>query len=113
MVAFVVIVVTFVKCVHRMGDAFRLPNVAQIDDCRRTHNYDSFITTFLTMLAEQGHLADLANDNLSLPRKLATAQSSRAKQTSPITTAAGSRAVLKSMATSAISRRQSKAKRYR
>lgn len=31
----------------------------KIDDCRRTHNYDEFICTFLSMLAEQGKLAEL------------------------------------------------------
>lgn len=30
-----------------------------MDDCRRTHNYDEFICTFLSMLAEQGKLAEL------------------------------------------------------
>ncbi|CAH0393632.1 unnamed protein product [Bemisia tabaci] len=31
----------------------------KIDDCRRTHNYDEFICTFLSMLAHEGTLADL------------------------------------------------------
>ncbi|KAK9502599.1 hypothetical protein O3M35_011339 [Rhynocoris fuscipes] len=31
----------------------------KVDDCRRTHNYDEFICTFLSMLAEQGKLAEL------------------------------------------------------
>lgn len=31
----------------------------RIDDSRRTHNYDEFITTFLLMLGEQGKLHDL------------------------------------------------------
>lgn len=36
----------------------------KIDDCRRTHNYDEFICTFLSMLAEQGKLADLVQQHL-------------------------------------------------
>lgn len=41
----------------------------QIDDCRRTHNYDEFICTFLSMLAEQGKLANLVEQNLILPKR--------------------------------------------
>ena len=26
----------------------------RVDDCRRVHNYDEFVTTFISMLAEQG-----------------------------------------------------------
>ena len=38
-----------------------------IDHSRRTHDYDPFIRTFLTMLAEQGHLAPLVEQqNLSV-----------------------------------------------
>lgn len=33
-----------------------------VDDCRRTHNYDAFICTFVSMLAEQGHLAMLLEE---------------------------------------------------
>ncbi|CAG2062803.1 unnamed protein product [Timema podura] len=36
----------------------------KIDDCRRTHNYDDFICTFLSMLAQQGMLADLVQQHL-------------------------------------------------
>ncbi|PSN50046.1 hypothetical protein C0J52_04204 [Blattella germanica] len=35
----------------------------KIDDCRRTHNYDDFICTFLSMLAQQGKLADLVQQH--------------------------------------------------
>ncbi|XP_054169280.1 ubiquitin carboxyl-terminal hydrolase BAP1-like [Oppia nitens] len=38
----------------------------RIDDSRRTHNYDTFITTFLTMLAERGQLADLIERDLGV-----------------------------------------------
>lgn len=40
-----------------------------VDDCRRTHNYDQFICTFLSMLAEQGKLADLVEQQLQPKRK--------------------------------------------
>ena len=42
----------------------------QIDQSRRTHDYDPFIRTFLTMLAEQGHLASLVEQQNSLKRRL-------------------------------------------
>jgi hypothetical protein len=38
------------------------------DDCRRVHNYDEFITTFLTMLAEQNLLGDLVQHGLGSKR---------------------------------------------
>lgn len=41
----------------------------KIDDCRRTHNYDEFICTFLSMLAQQGKLADLVQQHLFYQRK--------------------------------------------
>lgn len=41
----------------------------KIDDCRRTHNYDEFICTFLSMLAQQGKLADLVQQHLVQHRK--------------------------------------------
>lgn len=40
-----------------------------VDDCRRTHNYDQFICTFLSMLAEQGQLADLVEQQLQPKRR--------------------------------------------
>lgn len=40
----------------------------QIDDCRRTHNYDEFICTFLSMLAQQGKLAELVQQHLTLKK---------------------------------------------
>lgn len=30
------------------------PSLRQIDDQRRTHNYDEFICTFISMLAQEG-----------------------------------------------------------
>lgn len=41
----------------------------KIDDCRRTHNYDEFICTFLSMLAQQGKLADLVQQHLFYQKK--------------------------------------------
>lgn len=42
----------------------------QVDHSRRTHDYDPFIRTFLTMLAEQGHFAQLVEQQTSLKRRL-------------------------------------------
>ncbi|KAJ8895553.1 hypothetical protein PR048_000889 [Dryococelus australis] len=44
----------------------------KIDDCRRTHNYDEFICTFLSMLAQQGKLADLVQQHLLHNKKPGT-----------------------------------------
>ncbi|XP_037031936.1 ubiquitin carboxyl-terminal hydrolase calypso isoform X2 [Bradysia coprophila] len=41
----------------------------KVDDCRRTHNYDEFICTFLSMLAQQNVLADLVSQHLIVSRK--------------------------------------------
>lgn len=41
----------------------------KIDDCRRTYNYDEFICTFLSMLAQQGQLADLVQQHLMDQKK--------------------------------------------
>lgn len=43
--------------------------VPQIDDCRRTHNYDEFICTFLSMLADQGTLATLVEQNTTRKKR--------------------------------------------
>ena len=45
----------------------------KVDDCRRRHNYDPFIATFLTMLADQDLLERLLQEqNSSSIKKLAT-----------------------------------------
>lgn len=44
----------------------------KVDDCRRTHNYDEFICTFLSMLAQQGKLADLVQQHLMDQKKPGT-----------------------------------------
>ena len=43
---------------------------AQIDDSRRTHNYDDFICTFLSMLAEQGTLTSLVDQHSTGRKRL-------------------------------------------
>ena len=40
-----------------------------IDDCRRSHDYDQFITAFLSMLGERGHLGDLLEHGISVAKK--------------------------------------------
>ncbi|CAG5135492.1 unnamed protein product [Candidula unifasciata] len=45
----------------------------KIDACRRTHNYDQFIMTFLKMLAEQGLLGDLMEENMAIKKPGGTA----------------------------------------
>jgi len=37
----------------------------RVDDCRRVHDYDEFIQTFLAMLAERGQLGDLLEHSLN------------------------------------------------
>ena len=41
----------------------------QIDDCRRKHNYDEFICTFLSMLAKDGHLANLIDQQMAMKKR--------------------------------------------
>jgi Ubiquitin carboxyl-terminal hydrolases len=54
-----------------------LTRAFQVDDCRRTHNYDEFICTFLTMLAHEGKLADLVQEHLAQPKKQGAAAKGR------------------------------------
>ncbi|KAK7503383.1 hypothetical protein BaRGS_00005304 [Batillaria attramentaria] len=75
----------------------------KIDDCRRTHNYDAFVTTFLTMLAEQGHLAELVEGNLVGQRK-ASSTPARAKNASAAQ-ATGARSLTKTTPPTAARRR--------
>ncbi|XP_053377291.1 ubiquitin carboxyl-terminal hydrolase BAP1-like isoform X2 [Mercenaria mercenaria] len=42
----------------------------KIDNCRRTHNYDQFLCTFLSMLAEQGHLAELVQQHSFIKKRV-------------------------------------------
>ena len=45
------------------------PSLPQIDDQRRTNNYDEFICTFISMLAQEGMLANLVEQNISVRRR--------------------------------------------
>ncbi|VEN62664.1 unnamed protein product [Callosobruchus maculatus] len=56
-------------CEISLKDENDKQNKYKVDDCRRTHNYDEFICTFLSMLAEQGKLADLVEQNLIAPKR--------------------------------------------
>ncbi|XP_046747253.1 ubiquitin carboxyl-terminal hydrolase calypso [Diprion similis] len=55
-------------CENSLKDENDKRNKYKIDDCRRTHNYDEFICTFLSMLAQQGKLAELVQQHLSLKK---------------------------------------------
>ncbi|CAG9764494.1 unnamed protein product [Ceutorhynchus assimilis] len=59
-------------CEMSLKDENDKQNKYKVDDCRRTHNYDEFICTFLSMLAEQGKLADLVEQNLITPKRPST-----------------------------------------
>lgn len=48
-----------------LNDENEKRNMFKVDDCRRTHNYDEFICTFLQMLAHQGALAELVSQSIS------------------------------------------------
>ncbi|CAG9863046.1 unnamed protein product [Phyllotreta striolata] len=56
-------------CEVSLKDENDKQNKYRVDDSRRTHNYDEFICTFLSMLAEQGKLADLVEQNLVVPKR--------------------------------------------
>lgn len=58
-------------------------NMFKVDGCRRTHNYDDFICTFLSMLAHEGALGELL-----LPRKMAS-QSGQQQQRQSSSTSKG------------------------
>lgn len=59
----------------------------RVDDCRRVHDYDEFVTTFLAMLAEQGHLGDLLEHSMNLT---STASKKKPSITSNTTSSNGS-----------------------
>ncbi|XP_024083085.1 ubiquitin carboxyl-terminal hydrolase calypso isoform X1 [Cimex lectularius] len=52
----------------------------KIDDCRRTHNYDEFICTFLSMLAEQGKLTELVVPPSVVPKKVVVTKRTQERQ---------------------------------
>lgn len=51
-------------CENNLKDEVDKRNKYKIDDCRRTHSYDQFICTFLSMLAQEGHLAELVEQHM-------------------------------------------------
>ncbi|XP_065067367.1 ubiquitin carboxyl-terminal hydrolase BAP1-like [Rhopilema esculentum] len=52
----------------------------KVDDCRRRHNYDPFISTFLTMLAERGLLSKLLEQENSLVKRVTISSSHNANK---------------------------------
>ncbi|XP_049873866.1 ubiquitin carboxyl-terminal hydrolase calypso [Pectinophora gossypiella] len=55
-------------CQQALNDENDKRDMYKVDDCRRTHNYDEFICTFLSMLAERGALAELVAAQLERGR---------------------------------------------
>ena len=65
---------TFIHCIKLFNSIWSMKIYdwdffLQIDDCRRTHNYDQFICTFLSMLAKEGHLADLVEKHSLIKKR--------------------------------------------
>uniref|UniRef100_T1IWJ3 Ubiquitin carboxyl-terminal hydrolase n=1 Tax=Strigamia maritima TaxID=126957 RepID=T1IWJ3_STRMM len=56
-------------CETNLRDEIEKRKKYKIDDYRRTHNYDEFICTFLSLLAQQGKLADLVQQNVLVKRR--------------------------------------------
>ena len=56
-------------CEQNLKDEVEKRRKYRVDHQRRTHDYDSFIFTFLTMLAEQGLLAPLVEQSLNAGAK--------------------------------------------
>lgn len=55
-------------CEQALNDENDKRDMYKVDDCRRTHNYDEFICTFLSMLAERGALGELVAAQLERGR---------------------------------------------
>ncbi|XP_063363966.1 ubiquitin carboxyl-terminal hydrolase calypso [Cydia amplana] len=55
-------------CQQALNDENDKRDMYKVDDCRRTHNYDEFICTFLSMLTERGSLAELVAAQLERGR---------------------------------------------
>ncbi|XP_021370344.1 ubiquitin carboxyl-terminal hydrolase BAP1-like isoform X2 [Mizuhopecten yessoensis] len=64
-------------CETNLKDEIEKKRKYQIDDCRRTHNYDQFICTFLSMLAKEGHLADLVQQQVLANKRHGSVSSGR------------------------------------
>merc|ERR1712029_570836 len=54
------------SCNDTLRDEMEKRKKHRIDDCRRVHDYDEFITTFIAMLAERGHLGDLLEHGMNI-----------------------------------------------
>ena len=54
---------------NRIRDEGEKKKKHRTDDCRRVHNYDEFITSFLAMLLEQNMLGDLVQQSLGKAEK--------------------------------------------
>merc|ERR1712018_737443 len=54
------------SCNDTLRDEMEKRKKPRIDDCRRVHDYDEFITTFIAMLAERGHLGDLLEHGMNI-----------------------------------------------
>lgn len=52
-------------CEANLKDELEKRKRYRVDDSRRTHNYEQFITTFILMLAEQGKLPELLDKALN------------------------------------------------
>ncbi|XP_041979402.1 ubiquitin carboxyl-terminal hydrolase calypso [Aricia agestis] len=59
------------SCQQALNDENDKRDMYKVDECRRTHNYDEFICTFLSMLAERGALAELVSAQLERGRERA------------------------------------------
>ncbi|XP_077290471.1 ubiquitin carboxyl-terminal hydrolase calypso [Arctopsyche grandis] len=57
------------SCQQAIHDENDKRDMYKVDDARRTHNYDEFICTFLSMLAERGRLAELVAPLVGAPRR--------------------------------------------
>lgn len=57
-------------CETKLQDEQEKIKKYKIDNCRRTHNYDQFLCTFLSMLAEQGHLAELVQQHSFIKKRV-------------------------------------------
>lgn len=56
------------QCQQALNDENDKRDMYKVDECRRTHNYDEFICTFLSMLAERGALGELVAAQLERGR---------------------------------------------
>ncbi|WAR24971.1 BAP1-like protein [Mya arenaria] len=57
-------------CETKLQDEQEKIKKYKIDNCRRTHNYDQFLCTFLSMLAQQGHLAELVQQHSLIKKRI-------------------------------------------